>query len=319
MPAHLPYQVTSAVLLTVFCRHELACEMMQRLRAVRPARLYIAADGPREHVPSDMRDCAATRRLVVEAIDWSCDVKLRFRDKNMGVQHGMVDAIDWFFANEEAGIILEDDIMAEPDFFRFCDEMLAKYADRKEVGTISGPSYWMGPAQYSYYASTFTDMWGWATWRDRWQQYDPQMKNWPEFDQSGKLAQMPGASRRFVRYWRRIFDEAKADRFLAWDYQWILTRWSLGSISIFPTVPLVRNKGFGSKATNTKVVKAPRYCREAGTLDFPLKHPPSLTVDPVRERDMWAFRFFISATDDFIYCAKAPGRWMRRLARALRG
>ncbi len=39
----------------------------------------------------------------------------------------MKAAIDWFFENEEAGIILEDDCHPSQDFFRFQDEMLDRY------------------------------------------------------------------------------------------------------------------------------------------------------------------------------------------------
>ncbi|MFC0588682.1 hypothetical protein ACFFF7_04590 [Novosphingobium aquiterrae] len=303
----LPYgPVSTPVLLIIFRRPELVEIALDKLRAVRPATLYVAADGPRPDVPEDCLGTAACRSLIAAGIDWPCDVHLRFRDANLGVQHGVVDAIDWIFETEEQAIILEDDVAPEPDFFRFCDELLERYRDNPAVATIGGISYLQQPAQSSYHASSFIDMWGWATWRDRWRHYDAAMDAWPEFADSGRLAAMPGASPRFVRYWRMIMDETKAGRMKAWDYQWMLTCWHRGMVALHPRVPLVRNLGFGRLATNTALRSVPRFCRPTGTLTWPLVDPASLVPGTESERQMWAFRFHISARDAVIQSVRLP-------------
>lgn len=307
--------VRSPVLLIVFRRPDFVELALAKLRAVRPARLYVAADGPRADVPQDLLATEACRKLVEQGVDWPCDLRLRFRETNLGVQHGVVDAIDWIFKHEEQAIILEDDISPEPDFFRFCDELLERYRDDRRVGAIGGISYLREPGLSSYHPSNFIDMWGWATWRDRWHLYDAAMNAWPAFANSGRLAAMPGASPRFVRYWRWIMDQTRADKMKAWDYQWILTCWNHGMIAFHPAVPLVRNYGFDERATNTALRTAPRFCRPVGRLQWPLRHPSSLRPDPVEEREMWAFRFHISALDSAIQFFRRP---IARLYRALR-
>jgi hypothetical protein len=309
----------SPVLLIIFRRPELVEQAIARLRAVRPARLYVAADGPRPGVEGEAAACEASRRAVIDGVDWPCDLRLRFREHNLGVQHGVVDAIDWLFGDEEQGIILEDDIAAEPDFFRFCDELLERYRDDQRVATISGTSYTRRPGAFSYRASAFIDMWGWATWRDRWQHYDAAMRAWPDFADSGRLAAIPGAGTRFVRTWRRIFDDTVAGRMKAWDYQWILTCWNRDTISLHPAVPLVRNIGWGPAATNTPLSRAPRYVLPPRPLRFPLRHPAQLTPDPEIERAMWRLRFYISAWDGFVLALKKPLERLRdRLFRIAR-
>lgn len=311
-------QVRTPVLLIIFRRPELVATALSRLRIVRPPKLYVAADGPRAGCPDDIAGCAESRRLVETGIDWPCELKLRFRERNLGVQHGVVDAIDWIFEHEEQAIILEDDVAAEPDFFHFCDELLERYCDDQRIATISGTSYWQGVAQYSYHASNFIDMWGWATWRDRWKNYDAAMKAWPQFANKGRLGNMPGASPRFERYWRRIMDDTAAGKMYAWDYQWILSCWNLGQVSLFPSVPLVQNLGFDERATNTIARSMPRYCRLPGKLKFPLAHPPQLDLDPERERAMWAFRFHISTRDALVLFFKLPlARLMARIRKKL--
>lgn len=310
--------VRTPILLIIFNRPDHVAAAIEQLRAVRPARLYVAGDGPRAGEEGDGPACAEARCLVKQGVDWPCELKLRFRDRNLGVQHGVVDAIDWLFAHEEQGIVLEDDIAAGPYFFRFCDELLDLYREDTRVATIGGTSYWRGKAPFSYHASGFVDMWGWATWRDRWRLYDGAMTSWPGFADSGRLAALPGASSRFVRYWRQIMDRTKAGGMRAWDYQWILTCWAHGMVSLHPTVPLVRNLGFSEAASNTVARRIPRYCRNLQPLTFPLVHPPTLSPDPARERALWAFRFHISAWDGFVLLFKLPlirlRCWLLRLA-----
>lgn len=301
-----------AVLLLLFNRPEKARAAVERLRAVRPPRLYVVADGPRAHVPTDAAACEAVRLAVRENVDWPCELQLRFRDENYGVRRGVADGIDWFFSHEEQGIILEDDIAAEPQFFPFCAELLERYRDDPRVGSICGTSYWSGPAQFSYHASSFPDIWGWATWRDRWQQYDAEMTAWPRFADEGGLRALPGATSRFEAYWRDLLDRTKAGEIGSWGYRWILTRWSQGTVSLFPTVPLVRNTGFGAGATNTLSSRIPRYCRPPGRLASPLRHPPELDIDPQRERAIWTLRFELSLTDRIVHWLKWPLRTLRR-------
>ena len=312
-PRSIPYEVKTPILLIVFRRADLVTLVLEELRSVRPCKLYVAADGPRPGVATEPAECEAVRRAVVEGIDWPCEVRLRFRDANLGVQDGVVDAINWVFSTEEQAIILEDDILPTVDFFRFCDELLDRYRADSQVAAICGTSYLQGPSKVSYYASNCIDMWGWATWRDRWRGYDAQMSAWPSFDHSGRLAAMPGASPRFARYWRNIFDRTLAGHMNTWDYQWILTCWNKGQVALHPKVPLVRNIGFDDRASHTQVNRQPRYSRVPRPLSFPLHAPSTLKPDAASERAMWAFRFYISAWDDFLVPIKAKLGLLRRL------
>lgn len=50
-------------------------------------------------------------------------------------------AINWFFENEESGIILEDDSMPCTAFFDFSAKMLYKYRSNQKVWMIGGSNY----------------------------------------------------------------------------------------------------------------------------------------------------------------------------------
>ena len=111
------------VLFLVFNRPDTTIRVFEAIRQGGPRRLYVAADGPRANRAGEA-DKVAKVRGIVTAVDWPCVVKTLFQENNLGCKQAVSRAITWFFENEESGIILEDDCLPHPDFFRFCDELL---------------------------------------------------------------------------------------------------------------------------------------------------------------------------------------------------
>ena len=118
----------TAILVIVYNRPDLARSVIASLATVSPAKIYVAADGPNPLVPHDIDRCNQTRALFVERrnefITWSCQLNTLFQESNLGCRAGVTAALDWFFDHEEEGIVLEDDIVADPSFFPFCQELL---------------------------------------------------------------------------------------------------------------------------------------------------------------------------------------------------
>src|SRR5689334_21696267 len=109
-----------------FNRPEKTQRVFEAVRAVAPRRLYLAADGPRVDVASDVDRCERTRRIL-DDVTWPCQVRRLYQPENLGCKRGVECAIDWFLAHEESGIILEDDCLPTADFFPFCAELLERY------------------------------------------------------------------------------------------------------------------------------------------------------------------------------------------------
>jgi hypothetical protein len=161
----------------IFRRPDFTSRVFEQIRNVRPARLYIAADGPRSGREGEQQLCIETR-AIIEQIDWDCELKTLFREKNLGCKMAISSAIDWFFEQEEEGIILEDDCLPNQSFFRFCDTMLEKYRNDDRIRHISGCNLQHGKkwGTASYYFSNLTHAWGWANWRRVWKDYDRDLK-----------------------------------------------------------------------------------------------------------------------------------------------
>lgn len=245
------YRVKSAVLFIIFNRPDTTAEVFDRIRAARPAKLYIAADGPRAGHPEEGELCKQAR-AIVNQIDWDCELKTLFRNVNMGCKEAVSSAISWFFDNEQEGIILEDDCLPADTFFSFCDTMLDKYRDDDRVRHISGGNFQLGKKRgdASYYFSKISHIWGWASWRRVWRDYDKELSRYSE--KEAQLALRNVFDDEWIAdSWYQIFKELKEGNIDTWDYQLGLTNFFNNALCVIPNVNLISNIGFGANATHT--------------------------------------------------------------------
>lgn len=260
------------VIIIVFNRPEPSKRVMEAVRAERPRRLFIVADGPRPGKPGEAERCAATR-AIADAVDWDCDVVRDFSAVNLGCKARVASGIGRAFESVDRAIILEDDCVPSRSFFRFCESMLDRYAEDERVMVVSGDNHLFGSADpgKSYYFSRYAHMWGWATWRRAWSLCDLGMKSWPEVRRLGLLNQYfsrPGER----YYWDSLLQYVYEGNIDTWDYQWLFSIWMNGGLSAVPRRNLVRNIGFNADATHTRGDSA--YAAIAAEeLDFPLDHP----------------------------------------------
>jgi hypothetical protein len=241
----------SPVLFLIFNRPVTSAQVFEAIRGARPPRLYIAADGPRADHPEEERLCAEARETTAN-VDWPCEVQTLFRDKNLGCKEAVSAALDWFFDREEAGLILEDDCLPAPEFFPYCEALLERYRADTRVRHICGCNFQFGrrrgPA--SYYFSRLTHVWGWASWRRAWRDYDKNLAAFTPDEIADALANIFDEPL-VVDRWRHIAHELKQGKIQTWDYQLGLTNFLHHGLCIIPNANLITNIGFGSAATHT--------------------------------------------------------------------
>jgi hypothetical protein len=283
------------VLFLVFNRPEPTRLVFEAIREARPPRLYVACDGPRASRFSDIELCAQVRSLITEGIDWPCELHTFFREQNLGCGLNVSAAITWFFEHEPEGIILEDDCLPGPDFFRFSQELLTRYRHDTRIMHIGGNNY-SNEAKLpqpidgqSYFFSGHVQSWGWATWRRAWQLYDFRFSLLPVLRRQKLLSHIyPSLIER--EYWLRKFERMRLSLHPhslhdTWDYQWHFTITSNSGLTIVPLVNMVQNIGFGPDATHTLNTEDPYYAREARPILFPLRHPAAVLRDWNRDRE----------------------------------
>lgn len=269
-------QLEVPVAVIVFRRPDVTRRVFAAVSAARPKRLFLIADGPRADRPDEPSRCEEVREIVT-AVDWPCQVETNFAEQNMGLDSRVVSGLDWVFSQVAEAIILEDDCLPDPSFFRFSSELLERYRDWHQIGFITGfnPLEKSFPFQYSYYFAPTTNIWGWATWRRSWQKYDSEMQSWPAVKEAQLLALL-FPDRRAVAHWTEIFERMYHGKGPdTWDYRWAYTCWTRNWINIVPRRNLVQNIGFGIDATHTSI-PARGLVLPASSIGFPLEHPPAV-------------------------------------------
>lgn len=237
-------QLNTAVLLLIFNRPEMTAEVFDVIREVRPRKLYIGADGPRsDH--SDDPSLVMQTRAIVEAVDWDCNVQHLYQEHNLGCRNSVTDAISWFFEQEDAGIILEDDCLPTHSFFWFCEDMLDRYENDERVMMISGNNYKLDSSdtvKESYLFARNYSCWGWATWRSAWAKFDRDLEDWGE-EKLHKSLNYLSDNKYVQQHYRFIFDLAKKDERDIWDYQWQFACIFNYSLCIVPQKNMISNIG----------------------------------------------------------------------------
>jgi hypothetical protein len=276
----LSYELKTAVLFLVFNRPDTTAQVFEAIRLAQPPRFYIAADGAREDKEGEAEKVKQVREIVAN-IDWDCEVKTLYREKNLGCKIAVSSAIDWFFEHEEMGIILEDDCLPHPTFFRFCEELLEKYRDDERIMMISGENFQFGRkrTEYSYYFSRYNHIWGWASWRRAWKHYDVDMKLWPEI-RNGKWLYDIFRNKNVVLSWRKIFDNTYQGKINTWDYQWTFACLVQSGLSILPN--LISNIGFGLNSTHA-MGQSKFSNMQFEPVNFPLAHPLFILHDDLAD------------------------------------
>jgi hypothetical protein len=286
--------LATPVVLFVFRRPDVTRRNLDVLREVRPERLFVVADGPRRGRPEEAEQVGAVRKLVDEAVDWDCKVETRYAERNLGLEASIELGLDWVFGEVDRAIVLEDDCIPDPTFFRFCEELLDRYAQESRIWQISGDPHQVPSALFrgaSYDFSTWASVWGWATWADRWHahraEFDRDHAGAAErVDATPRTApahrRMPVVphpdslvNRAALRHFTQVAGETNGD-LRGWDHHWWVTIMSRQGLSIMPARTLVENDGYGEGATHTR---SDKETTPAEPMTFPLIHPAHVALN----------------------------------------
>lgn len=265
------------ILFLIFARPETTKQVFERIRQIQPTKLYVAADAPRNGHLDESNRSKETRRII-DRVDWPCEVHTLFRSENLGCKIAVSSAITWFFQQEEYGVILEDDCLPDLSFFPFCEELLIKYKEDDRIGHIGGNNFFSGiiSENVSYDFCSFSHIWGWATWRRIWDNYDVNFSFWEDmqFDKRQRRSIFKSINEEI--YFSSFISDAikNKNRVNTWDTQYFFMLRTQNLLSILPSTNLVTNIGLNDpNATHTISKKNKESYILSKSIKFPLNHP----------------------------------------------
>jgi hypothetical protein len=149
------------VVIFAFNRPQKLRRVLEALRTQSIEQMVIFIDGPRQ--PGDL-----------PLVEW---------EENRGL-NGFIDNISLVMESYRWAIFVEDDCLPMPGYCQFMRQALERYFNFPEVFSIGGyqplAKRVFTEYPYSLISSARFNCWGWATWRDRWQKLEPQVRSYSE-------------------------------------------------------------------------------------------------------------------------------------------
>ena len=216
--------------------------------------LYIFADGAKS--PAGQEKVDACRRAVREAAETGAfkSVHIAESPKNRGLAASVIAGVTEVIEACGSAVVLEDDCVCSPYFLRFMNAALRAFAADRRIGAVAG---YAPPIEFpeTYRADVFTCYrscsWGWATWRDRWENVDWELKDIDGFYRDKTLVKRFNAdgADRFMRLYRQTTGDGSS-----WSVRFGLHLVKNDMLTVYPRYSLIRNIGCDDSGVHSKAV-----------------------------------------------------------------
>lgn len=243
--------ITSPVVFIFFNRPDTTKRVFEVIRKIRPKNIVLVSDGPREHVENEDSVVSQLRIEVEDMIDWPANVTKDYAPKNLGCGVRVSTGIEKALNDFGRAIIVEDDCLPSPSFFRYCETMLDYYENDERITSISGTNFLPQNNKAEDIGFThFPCIWGWATWKRAWDGYDRELTGWnnsflDDIHKEGHISVFN------LQSWKELFKWIKDNPKSTWDVQfWMLSLKNRG-VTIFPYKNQINNIGALPEATHT--------------------------------------------------------------------
>ena len=282
------------VLLMTYIRSQNTKRILDLIKKYNQKNIYIFNDGLKNI--SQKKSHEDTKKVISDFKIKNPNTQLIMPKKNLIQKNNLPFALSKVFQKHDHIIILEDDCIPNKDFFKFCNILLEKYKNDTRIAQISGNNF----INYknikrrnrdSYFFSKFTSSWGWATWKDRWENsYDKDMKDWP-LVLSEKWLEDILIDKNSVNFWSKYFERRFKMYDDDWDRPWTFVNFINNRLTIFPSKNLISNIGDDEFALHKNPKKWDNLMLE--NLIFPLNHPKIIVADLKYDRIVSSHGFSI--------------------------
>ncbi len=277
------WKIDVPILLIFFARPNEFRQVFESVRQAKPSTLLLWQDGPRAGRPDDLENIAECR-CIAENIDWECTVYKNYHDTNIGCDPSTYMAHKWAFSIVEKCIVLEDDFVANQDFYQYCKELLDKYEIDERINHICGfnllGKYDACPYDYLF---SYTGSNAWASWRRVVSGWDDTYSFLDDRYAMENLRQKHG---KVFEQWKATAEKHRASGKAHWESILCFDSLLNSRYAIIPKANMVINIGMTADSTHsntelrylTKTERKLFYMKQY-PLPFPITHPQSVVPD----------------------------------------
>jgi len=203
--------------------------------------LYIFSDGSKDE--KDLEDVTETRKYL-QTIEGFKNINIIESRNNKGLANSIVDGVSEVLNKYGKVIVLEDDLIVSKDFLEYMNNALNFYENNKNIWSISGYGPKL-PCLEKYnddlYLSVRGSSWGWATWKDRWDTIDWEVKDFDKLKQDKNLQNKFNLGGNDMYKMLELQMLGKID---SWAIRWCYSQFKYNQYTVYPKKSKIINDGF---------------------------------------------------------------------------
>jgi hypothetical protein len=238
---------TAPIALFIYNRASHTEETVKSLRQneeCRDSDLTIFSDGPR--TTADETEVRKTRSVVANITGFR-SVTVVQRNDNWGLARSVISGVSEILKVADRIIVLEDDMVTSPQFLKYMNTALDRYAHEDRVGSIHAYIYPIEDLP-EFFFMRGGDCWGWGTWRDRWGYFEPNARKLlRRLKQQGLLDEFnkTGGDQMV----RMLTDQSRGKN-SSWFIRWHASLFLRGRLTLQPGRSFIRNIGIDNSGTH---------------------------------------------------------------------
>jgi len=224
-------------------------QSLQKNYLAKESDLYIFSDAPKDNSDKELVDDV---RKYLKTISGFHSITIYESKNNKGLATSIIGGVSRILKIHESAIILEDDLVSTNNFLDFMNQSLDKYRDETNIFSISGFSFNLNLKKEYFDDIYFLNRgwsWGWATWRDRWENIDWEITDYNEFIKNKKTQKLFSAGGSDLNSMLKKQMTGSLD---SWAIRWFYNQFKIGGLTVYPVKSKILNEGFGVNATHTK-------------------------------------------------------------------
>lgn len=212
--------------------------------------LIVFSDGPKGE--KDVKNVLDVREYLNELKGFK-SVKNIFASSNNGLANSIINGVTVIFKQYDRVIVVEDDLQVSKNFLLFMNDALSYYELELKIISISGysiPLEFKKTCNFDIYFMPRISSWGWATWRNKWEGIDWQVKEYKSFLKNNSEVERFKIGGSDVL---KMLDRQMKGEIDSWAIRWYFHQIKTKSFTVYPCISKVKNIGFSNLSTNTNV------------------------------------------------------------------
>jgi hypothetical protein len=209
--------------------------------------VHLFVDGPKSN--ADLVLCKESAEAINSFVNCFKEVFVKVAPVNLGLAKSIISGINEVLLTHSKIIVIEDDLEISPYFLSYVNEGLIRYESEISVGSIHGYVIPFKPVMDSSFFLRGGDCWGWGTWRNRWELFEPDgavLLTQIEQNNLGENFDLQGA----YPFTQMLRDQISGLND-SWAIRWHASLFLENRLTLYPAKSLINNSGFDGTGTHT--------------------------------------------------------------------